>query len=297
MPHIDLRGIFPPIATPFVDGEVAYDQLAANVEKWSRTGLKGLVALGSNGEAVFLSGEEKRKVLETVVQAAPADMPVIAGTGCESARETIRLTEDCARLGAKAALVGTPHYYRAQMTDAALIRYFTTVAQNSPVPIILYNVPRFTGINLPVGVVAELSRHPNIIGLKESSGNLAVVGDYLHAAAADFHVLVGTAGVLFAGLSLGCTGAIAALANVAPEACVQIYRMVAAEQYAEARKLQLRMIPVNKAVTTTYGVRGLKAALDMLGYFGGDPRLPLLPASESDRSRIREILQTAGLLP
>ena len=296
MSSIDLNGIFPPVTTPFLDDKVAYDKLASNIEKYGRTSLKGIVVLGSNGEYVSLSEEEKRKVVETVVQATPDHMSVIAGTGCESTRETIRLTADCAALGAHAALVVTPHYFGGKMSDAALIKHFTTVADNSPIPILLYNVPQFTHVNLTVNVVAQLSGHPNIIGVKDSTGNVIELGEFLNQVDSDFSILVGTASALYGALTLGCVGGVLALANVAPQICVRIYQLVQEGKFEEAKKLQLKMIPVNKAVTATYGVPGLKAAMDMLGYFGGDPRPPLLPSSEKEKSEIREILKKADLL-
>ena len=296
MAKLDLHGIFPPIATPFLNGKVACDKLAANVERWCRTGLKGIVVLGSNGEYVYLSEEEKRSVVDSVVQSAAKEMLVIAGTGCESTRETLRLTEDCARLGVHAALVVTPHYYAGRMGEAALMKHFSELADHSPIPILLYNVPKFTHINMAADFVARLSEHPNIVGLKDSSGNVIQLQEILNKVAGDFNVLVGTAGVLFSGLTIGCAGGVCALANVAPQACVKIFDLVKAGDLDAARQLQLRMIPVNQAVTAIYGVPGLKVAMDMLGYFGGDPRLPLLPSTEQERSEIRSILKKADLL-
>ena len=292
----DLHGIFPPIPTPFVDGKVAYDKLAANIASWNKTGLKGYVAFGSNGEYVYLSEAEKLEVVRTVVQTAGPGMKVIAGTGCESTWQTIKLTNECAKLGAHAALVVTPFYYGGRMNEAALYKHFTEVADQAAIPILIYNVTKFTNINTSVGLVARLSRHPNIIGIKDSNGNVSSLGEMVATAEKDFSVLVGTAGALFGALTLGAVGGVLALANVAPEACVQIHRLVSQGRIEPARELQLRMLPVNTAVTATYGVPGLKAALDMLGYFGGDPRLPLLPASEKERGEIREILKKAGLL-
>lgn len=296
MAKLNLHGIFPPIATPFINGKVAFDKLASNIAKWNRTGLRGFVVLGSNGEYVYLSEEEKRTVVDTVVQSAAKDMLVIAGTGCESTSETLKLTEDCARLGAHAALVVTPHYYAGRMGEAALIKHFSELADHSPIPILLYNVPKFTHINMSADFIARLSRHTNIAGLKDSSGNVIQLQEILNGVAEDFSVLVGTAGVLFSGLTIGCIGAICALANVAPEACVKIFNLVKAGDMDAARELQLKMIPVNQAVTAIYGVPGLKAAMDMCGYFGGDPRPPLLPSSAQERSEIEAITKKAGLL-
>ena len=292
----DLQGIFPPITTPFMDGKVAYDQLAANIAKWNTTGLAGYVAFGSNGEYVYLSEEEKLEVVKTVVQSAAPGMKVIAGTGCESTWQTIQLTNACARLGAHAALVVTPFYYGGRMNEAALFRHFTAVADQSDIPILIYNVTKFTNINVSVGLTARLSRHPNIIGIKDSNGNVGSLGEMVGAADKNFSVLVGTAGALFGALTLGAVGGVLALANVAPEACVRIHHLVRQGDIEAARRLQIRMLPVNTAVTATYGVPGLKAALDMLGYFGGDPRPPLLPASEKERAEIQAILQKGELL-
>jgi len=296
MADLKLQGVFPPIPTPFVDGEVSYERLASNVEKWSKTGISGFVVLGSNGEYPYLSEEEKRNVVRTVIRASPEHLPVIVGSGCESTRETIRLTNDCAELGAHAALVVTPHYYGGKMDKASLVNHYTVIADQAAIPILLYNVTKFTHLNLTADVVSTLSGHPNIVGIKDSNGSVSQLGEYLEAVQKDFHVLVGTAGAFFGGLALGCEGGILALANVAPEACVKMYESVGAGQFRAARDLQLRMIPVNQAVTATYGIAGLKAAMDMLGYFGGDPRLPLLPSTEKENAEIRNVLIQAHLL-
>ncbi len=296
MKSSELHGIFPPITTPFVDGKLACDKLAANIERWNRAGLAGYVAFGSNGEYTYLSEPEKLEVVKTVVGAAAPGLKIIAGTGCESTWETIHLTNACARLGAHAALVVTPHYYGGRMNEAALLRHFTAVADSADIPILIYNVTKFTHIQVSLGLVAQLSRHPNIIGIKDSNGNVSFLGEMLNVADKDFGVLVGTAGALFGALSLGCAGGVLALANVAPEACVRIFSLAGQGEVGPASRLQKQMLPVNTAVTATYGVPGLKAALDMLGYFGGDPRPPLLPATEKEKAEIREILTRAELL-
>jgi len=296
MSQLNLQGIFPPIPTPFIKEKVAYDKLAFNVKKWNKTKIKGFVVLGSNGEYVYLSEEEKRKVVKTVIKEAAKDKLIIVGTGCESTRETIRLSKDCAQLGADAALVVTPSYYGSKMNVKNLINHYTTVADNSPLPILLYNVPKFTHINLGVEIVSKLSKHPNIIGIKDSSGNVNQLGEYLNNVHKNFTVLVGTAGALLGALTLGCGGAVLALANIAPNSCVKICDLVQKNKFKEARELQLKMIPINKAITTNYGISGLKAALDMLDYFGGEPKLPLLPATEAEKREIRKILKRAELI-
>ncbi len=297
MKKIDLNGILPPIATPFdKKGNIAHEELTRNVARLSQSGIRGVLVLGSNGEYPYLSEGEKRDAIKTVVTATPDDMVVVVGSGCESTRETIRLTKDCANLGAHAALVVTPCYYGGKMTPMALQDHFEQVASQSPIPVLLYNVPKFTSINIDLATILKLSHHPNIVGIKDSSGNVAQLGEILVRTDNDFQVLVGTAGVLHAALTLGCPGGILALANVAPRECVQIQKLLADGQVEQARDLQLKMLPVNRAVTATYGIAGLKAALDMVGYFGGEPRSPLMPLDETAREELKQILVTAGLL-
>lgn len=295
MTNIDFSGIFPPIVTPFQKEGVAYHYLAENMEKLNRSGIRGVVVLGSNGENVFLSEEEKIEVARAVIRHASKDMLIIVGSGCESARETIYLTNKLAELGAQAALVVTPFYYGGKMNDEALIKYYTAVADNTEIPVLLYNVPKFTGVNLNAEVLSILAEHPNIVGIKDSSGNVNQLGQYLNRVDSNFNILVGTAGALLGALTLGCKGGILALANIAPEKCVEIYNLVQEGKIKEARELQLSMIPVNHATTTVYGISGLKYAMDLLGYKGGETRLPLLPLKEEEKDKIRSILLEANL--
>jgi len=294
---VDLNGIIPPIATPFDEkGNVAQAALAGNVTRLSQTGISGVLVLGSNGEYPYLSEPEKREAVKTVARATPDDMVVMVGSGCESTRETIRLTNDCADMGAHAALVVTPCYYGGKMTPTALKNHYVQVADHATIPVLLYNVPKFTNINLDPAIVREPSRHPNIVGIKDSSGNVAQLGEILANVDDDFQVLVGSARVLLAALSRGCPGSILALANVAPRECVQIQTLLTEGKLDQARDLQLKMLPVNKAVTATFGISGLKAAMDMLGYVGGEPRSPLLPLDQPSQDAVQKILETAGLI-
>lgn len=295
MSDINLSGIFPPIVTPFQSEEIAYNYLIENIVKLNNSGIKGFVVLGSNGENVFLSEKEKVEVVKTVIRTAAKDMVIIVGSGCESARETIYLTNKLANLGAHAALVVTPFYYGSKMNDEALINYYSTVADYTEIPILLYNVPKFTSVNLGVEALSILSKHPNIIGIKDSSGNVNQLGQYLNKVNNKFGVLVGTAGALLGALVLGCKGGVLALANIVPEKCVEIYKLVQEGKLKEARELQLRMIPVNHATTTSYSISGLKYAMDLLGYKGGETRLPLLPLKKEEKEKIRNILLEAGL--
>jgi 4-hydroxy-2-oxoglutarate aldolase len=296
MAHPRLDGIIPPITTPFNGDAVAYDHLAENVNKWSKTGIIGFLVFGSTGEYIYLTEEEKVQMIKTVVEVAPKGMTIIAGSGCESTAATIRLTIACAEKGAQAALVVTPCYYGTKMTGEALVAHFTAVADAVPIPIMLYNVPQYTHVNMGVDTIAQLSNHPNIIGIKDSLGNVAQLGAILNNTAPGFKTLTGAGGAVFNALTLGCCGAILALANVAPAGCVNIYDLIKQGKIDEARDLQLRLLPVNTAATVTYGIPGAKYMLDRLGYHGGPPRPPLLPVNDAEKEKIDAILTTAGLL-
>lgn len=291
-----LRGIFPPTPTPFVDGEVALDRLAQNLKMWNQTGLAGYLILGSNGEFVYLDQEEKLKVLETARENIPRTLKMIAGTGCESTRDTIKLTQEAARIGADFALVVTPCYFKGKMGDEELFYHYQSVAEASPIPILLYSVPQFTGVTLSPSVVARLAEHPNIVGLKDSSGNLGTFSDYLRLTLDSFSILVGTATVFYSAMGLGAKGGILALANVAPKECVQLYNLITLGKMKEARELQFQLLPVARAITVQYGIGGLKAALNLLGYYGGPPRMPLLAPSKEDIEKLEVVLEQAGLM-
>jgi 4-hydroxy-2-oxoglutarate aldolase len=296
--ELRIEGILPPIATPFADGRVAHDRLRENLERWNKTGLVGYVVFGSNGEAVHLDQEEKLAMVDTAKQNLPQGKLLIAGTGCQSTEETVRLTNLAAERGADAALIFTPHYYKAKMDNAALNKHYVTIADRAHIPILIYNVPQFTGISVPPGLVASLAEHPNIIGIKDSSGNIAQVGEMIATTPSppSFHVLAGSAGHLLPALALGASGGILALANIAPKECCKIFEDFRRGKHAEAKDLQLKLLAANKAVTAGFGVAGLKAALDMVGYYGGDPRPPLLPLGEEQRNELRKILEKANLI-
>jgi len=290
------KGIFPPIPTPFKNGEVACDMLASNLQKWNTTGLSGYLVLGSNGEFVFLSEKEKIKILEVARENIPSPLKMIAGTGCESTWETIELTNKAAKIGAELALIITPSYFKSLMKAEEMITHFRAVADASKIPIMIYNVPKFTGVSIDAETVAKLAEHQNIVGMKDSSADMPLFAQYIKLCPAGFDVMVGTASALFTGLCLGAVGGVVAMANVAPEEAVEIQRLYDAGKLKEARDLQLKMLPVNGAVTVSFGVPGLKAAMDLLGYYGGDPRPPLLPAKSEVKEKIKGILQKAGLL-
>ncbi len=295
MPQV--TGIYPPIVTPFdAAGEIDWAALEANIDRWNETGLAGYVVAGSNGESASLSVDEIVALTARVRRCALPGMKVIAGTGRQSTRETIALTREAAAAGADYALVMTPSFFADQMTGPALTAHYQHVADKAPVPVLLYNVPKYTGVNIKPGLAAALARHPNVIGLKDSSGNITQMMGLLQQCPREFSVLVGNGGAFLSAVSLGAAGAVLALANVAPRECVRVFELVRSGEAAMAQELAFRLVAANTAVTDTYGVPGLKAALDLLGYAGGWPRLPLMPCDETERALLQAILQDAALL-
>ena len=289
---LDLAGIFPPVATPFVDDEVDAVAMRSNVERWMRTGLRGVLLLGTNGEAPFVRDEEAVLIVAAARHAVPRDKVLLCGTGRQSTRDTIALTRAVAGAGADAVLVLTPSVYRNQLTPGALVAHYRAIADASPVPVLLYNMPQATGVTLTPAIVQELASHPNIGGIKESSGDVAVVVDLVGRAPAGFPVVVGAAASLYASLMVGATGAIVAIANVVPELCVRLFELARAGRHEEALALQRALTPLAAAVTTGFGVPGLKAAMALAGYRPGQPRRPLLPLDEHDRRTIRGLFET-----
>lgn len=287
-----LRGIFAPVATVFDDcGELDLDGFAENVAAYGATGLAGLVVLGSNGEFALLSGNEKVRLVERARRRLPAPKRVIAGTGCESLQETVALTARCADAGADAALVVTPHYYKRDMNEAALEGFYTRLADVSPIPVMLYNMPGNTGVNLTAALTLKLAAHPNIVGIKDSGGNIVQIAEVLAGAPQGFAVFAGSGSFLLATLVLGGVGGTLAVANVTPGHCVRIQECHAQGDLDTARRLQLALLPLNAAVTGRFGVGGMKAAMDLVGYKGGMPRPPILPAGAAVRDEIARILE------
>lgn len=296
---IKLQGIFPPVPTPFdSDGEILPNKLKANIALWNQTGLHGYVILGSNGEAVMLTEYEKVALWQAAREAIPRDKLFLVGAGMESTRASIALAKRAAEFGADAAMFVTPSYYKAEMKPAALIRHYRAIADASPIPTIIYNMPAATGIDLDADTVIQLAEHPNIIGIKDSSGNVTKFATIVRAVRPDFSVLAGSGGYAYPALCVGAQGAVAALANVAPRECVALYEAFRTGRHEEARTLQLRLVQLNAAVTTRWNVPGLKAALEELnqGFYGGPPRLPLLPLGEAERAALRKIMQEANVI-
>jgi len=311
-----LTGIFSPLPTPFgAEGALALDLLQSNVIKLNATGLSGYLALGSNSEAVHVTPDESSQVFKAVCQSAAPDKFVFGGTGQFATQATIEMTRCAADAGCKAALVLTPFYYKGSMTGAVLRKHFETVADQSPIPIMIYNVPANTGINLGPSIVAEIARHPNVIGIKDSAGDVNQLAETvratrgkppsrnIHASTAStasrspgFDVISGHFGSMLPSLTFGVAGGILAVANVAPNECVEIFNLYQQGKVAEAGELHLRILPLARAVTSQYGVPGLKAAMDRLGYFGGAPRPPLQPLGIEQRADLEKILREAGMI-
>jgi 4-hydroxy-2-oxoglutarate aldolase len=291
MCRMNLRGVFAPIPTPFDrDGRIDLDTLGAACARWSASPLDGIVVLGSTGEAALLDDAESDRVLAFARDRWPSGRPFIAGTGRESTRAAIEASRRAADLGADAVLVRTPGFYKSQMTTDVFVRHYTAVADQSPVPVLLYNFTAVTGVNLLPAAVSKLSSHPNIIGVKESNGDVAQMTDLAAGTPDTFNVLAGSATTFYASLCVGATGGILALACVLPDACVRLFELTRDGRHAEAAALQRRLVPVAKLVGSLHGVPGLKAALRLAGCDAGLPRPPLAPVSEAVMASLREVL-------
>ncbi len=293
-----LSGTFTPIVTPF-DRDDSVDEvaLARNVRRWMKTALDGLVVLGSNGEAAQLDDDEADRVVELVRRDVPRDRLLIAGTGRESTRGTIAATRRAAARGVDAVLVRTPAFFKSQMTAEVLERFYVEVADASPVPILLYNVTMFTGVNLPVECVARLAEHVNIVGMKESGSDIGHIAELVAQTPEAFTILAGSATTLFHALCAGCDGAVLALAALVPDACARMRTLVAEGQIAEARILQRRLMPLARSVGTHFGVPGLKCALDVIGFSGGPPRPPLRPLPAPSATIVRDQIEALAAPP
>jgi 4-hydroxy-2-oxoglutarate aldolase len=290
-------GIYTPVMTPFsADETIDYHKMEFNLGKWSRTDLSGIVVLGSNGEFVYLSHEEKLELVKFSIEHFSNDKKVIVGTSYESTRETIRFSCEAAELGASAVLVLPPHYFKGNMNDQALSAFFTDVANSCPIPVMMYNMPANTGINLTAALVARLSKHPNIAGIKDTSGDIVQLTEIVRDTADDFAVFAGNAGYLLPALAVGARGATLALANILPEDCCRLVNLVKDGKMMEARELQFKMLQINHLVTRGIGVPALKAAADLLGYQGGIPRRPLQPLDEDGVAHVTRVLQDYGAL-
>ena len=293
---MNFKGVFAALTTPFIEDRISPEKLGENIQRYDRFQLSGYVVLGSTGESVFLTDEESEKLVEAAKASASKEKKIIAGTARESTKETLNFTNRMAGLGIDAALVRTPSYFKSLMDQEALKRHYLTIAEQAKVPIFIYNIPRNTGISVDSDLIIRLSQHDNIAGIKDSSGNLSFLGEFLPHVSSKFHVLSGAGSVFLQGLLLGAQGGILALAAVVPGLCVKLYELFSKKNLEEAFRLQLQLIPLNKAIIQTYGIPGIKCALDLLGYNGGPPRLPLLPLGEKGKEELKTLLDELGLL-
>ncbi len=292
MKPMNLSGVFAPVPTPFTkDDAVDTGRLQAALGRWLGSPLTGFVVLGSNGEAVLLSDDESDRVVAAARDTVPRGRTLIVGTGRESTQAAVRATRRAAELGADAVLVRTPSFFKSQMTTDAFVRHYSAVADASPVPVLLYNFTAVTGVNLLPAAVAHLATHPNILGMKESGGDIAHIADIVASTPPSFQLLAGSTTTFYAALCMGCVGAILAVSCVLPEPCVRLFELVKAGHQDDARTLQQRLVPVSRLVGPMFGVPGLKAALALAGYDVGDPRPPLAPAPAAAVEQIRQGLE------
>jgi 4-hydroxy-2-oxoglutarate aldolase len=288
---VNVSGIFPALTTPYdEDAAVSVAHCKANLLRYNQTGLAGYVVLGSTGESVLLSAAEADLLLIACKEAAAPGLVLIAGTGAESTAETIARTKRAATLGYDVALVKTPYYYKPAYNPETYLRYYRAVADASPIPILLYSVPIFTGVTLETPEIVALAQHPNIIGIKDSSGAIQRIVEVAAQAPKHFQILTGSAGVLHPAFASGARGAILALASALPEKCVELFELFKNGRHGEAQTLQQHLAFASKAIVSEGGIAGVKYAMDLRGYWGGHPRLPLLPLAEPKKAHIAQVI-------
>ncbi len=288
-----LGGIYPPLPTFFDEQEnLDLATLQHHIQHLANTGIAGYVLMGSNGESIHLNPDERQLMIATTRQTVGPHAQILAGCGEQSTRATITLCHQAAQSGADFALVLPPFYFKGSMNNAALLNHYRTVADHSPIPVVIYNMPANTaGLDIDAATIIALAEHPNIVGLKDSSGNMAKMAYVIGVVPQTFRVFAGSAGYLLPALSVGAAGAVAALANIFPREVCRVQELFNAGQLAEARLLQARLTPANTAITTTYNVPGLKAALEITHGYGGAPRSPLLPLNTQERDTLAQILK------
>jgi 4-hydroxy-2-oxoglutarate aldolase len=291
MTAMKLHGIFAPLITPFeADGSVALGQVRNNVALYNKTKLAGYVPNGSTSESVLLRWEEVYKVWDTVRDAAAPEKILIAGTGAESTAETIEHANRAAKIGYAVALVRTPSFYKPAINDHMLAEHYLRVADAARIPVMVYSVPVFTHVTVGTSLIERVGKHPNIVGLKDSSGDIAGVAAIIAAAPKEFQTLTGSASTLHEALQVGAVGAILGLANAFPDLCAEIYEAAGAGDRAKAQTLAQKLVIPSKTLLMDYGIAGLKYAMDRLGFYGGLPRLPLLPVSDAGKLEIEAML-------
>ncbi len=288
------EGIFAALTTPFEREEISLEKFKVNIKKYNDFDLHGYVVLGSTGEGPYLTDEESGKIVQTAKEIASADKKIIVGTARESTKLTLEFTNRMTDFDIDAVLIRTPSYFKPSMNSDALERHYLAIAEQSKVPLLIYNIPQYTGISVDKELIIELSNHPNIMGMKDSSGNLSFVSELIPDLSPEFSLLLGAGNLILPGLIMGVRGGILRLAAVAPAHCVKLYKLFLEGKIEEARRLQLELIPLNKAITQDFGIPGCKYALDLLDYFGGPSRLPLLPLDKKEKKEIENILNKLG---
>jgi 4-hydroxy-2-oxoglutarate aldolase len=284
-------GIFAALTTPFApDGSVALGQFRENLARYDRTHLSGYVVVGSTGESVLLTFAEIDRIWTAARESAAPGKLLIAGAGVDSTAETIARARRAAEVGYDAVLIKTPHYFKPLLTPAALERHYLAVADASPLPVLIYSIPQYTGISITADWVARLAEHPNIVGIKESSGNVQLASEITHLCPAEFSTLVGSSSTLFPSLLMGAAGGILALACFLPEPAIEIYEAVHAGDAARASRLQFALSSASRKIAGELGPTGVKYAMDCLGYHGGNPRPPLLPLTEAQKKTVEAVL-------
>lgn len=288
-----LGGIYPPLPTFFDEREqLDLATLQRHMQRIAHSGIAGYVVMGTNGEAVHLSSDERRQVIETARNVAGDDAQILAGCGEQSTIATIANCQQAAQSGADFALVLPPFYYKGRMNNAALLAHYRTVADHSPIPVVIYNMPASTaGLDIDAATIIALAQHPNILGVKDSAGNMAKLAQVGGNVSPHFRVFAGSAGYLLPALAVGVVGAVAALANIFPSEVCRLQELFHSGQMEEARLLQARLVPANTAITATYSVAGLKAALELVHGYGGRPRSPLQSVTEQERTTLAQILK------
>jgi 4-hydroxy-2-oxoglutarate aldolase len=293
-----LAGVFLPVTTPFdgVTGDVAPVSFRENLRAWIAAGVDGIVLFGSTGEGVLLDEDEKTRLTAYAREVVPAGVPLVVGSGMDSTRATIRATRAMAAAGADAALIHPPPYFGAYLPAVALLDHYHAAADASPVPVIVYHMPKYTKVTIEPGLMGELLRHPNVIGFKDSSGDLKRFAEYTEACARDCRMFVGHGTLLYSALELGGAGGILAIALIAPRECLEVVQRFRTGDTRGAGALQERLAVVHREIVATWGAVGVKAAMDLLGMVGGPPRAPLRPLGEKERRQVERVLRGAGLL-
>jgi len=291
-----LSGVFVPVTTPFdpVTGDIAPVNFRENIRRWSGEGIDGVVVFGSTGEGALLDEDEKLRLLAMARDVSA--LPLVAGAAGESTRAAARQARLLSEGGADAILLHPPTYFGPHLSPAALRDYFLAVADASPAPVIVYHIPKFTKVTLDPGLVGELMRHPNIAGLKDSSGDIKRFAEFSKVCGGECRLFIGSGSLLYTALELGAAGGIIALGLIAPALCARIVQCFRAGEARQAGAVQERIAPVHRDVVAAFGARGVKVALDLLGYAGGAPRAPLVPLATKERARVARALQDAGLL-